>query len=174
MALTLMKKLKRTFFNQPTLLVAEQLLGKILVFKNQKGMITETEAYLGLDDPASHAFKGKTPRTEVMFGKPGFSYVYLIYGMYYCLNFVTEREGFPAGVLIRGVKLLDGSNVHLDGPGKLCRGLGITTEHNKVNITTSPDFYVACMKHTPKFKTTPRIGIKVGLDKHWRFVAELD
>ena len=168
-----LKKLKRAFFNRPTLQVAEELLGKVLVFKNHKAMITETEAYFGFDDPASHAARGKTPRSQIMFGKPGFSYVYLIYGMYYCLNFVTEKEEFPAAVLIRGVKLIekDGLGLHLNGPGKVCRALGISKTENAVDIVTSPDFYVACMDNKNiKFLRTPRIGIKVGLDKHWRFV----
>src|SRR2546430_489923 len=101
------KRLPRSFFVRPTLQVAEELLGKLLVFNNQRGLITETEAYIGQDDPACHAARGMTPRTQVMFGPPGFSYVYFIYGMYHCFNVVTEPEGFPAAVLIRGIKLLD-------------------------------------------------------------------
>jgi len=170
-----MKKLKSSFFKQPTLLVAEELLGKILVFKNHKGTITETEAYMGFDDPASHAFKGETPRTKLMFGKPGFSYVYLIYGMYHCLNIVTEKAGFPAAVLIRGIKLLDATGepgLHLNGPGKICRHLNITKAHNGLNMTSSDDFYVGCINQTLPFSRTPRIGIKVGTDKLWRFVAK--
>lgn len=178
-----MKKLNRSFFNRPTLTVAKELLGKVLVFKNYQGLITETEAYIGFHDPASHAYRGKTPRTEVMFGESGFSYVYFIYGMYYCLNFVTEKKGFPAGVLIRGIKLIENfslkSNVkgrefglNLDGPGKLCRHLGITKEHNQIDIVTNSEFYVGCINRTLKFSKTPRIGIKVGTDKLWRFVAD--
>ena len=101
-----MKKLKSSFFNQPTLEVAEALLGKVLVFKKFSGIITETEAYLGFEDPASHAFKGKTPRSKIMFGTSGVSYVYLIYGMYFMLNIVTEDKDFPAAVLIRGTWLV--------------------------------------------------------------------
>jgi DNA-3-methyladenine glycosylase len=168
-----LKKLKRCFFNRPTLEVAQTLLGKVLVFKNQQAIITETEAYYGFDDPASHAFRGKTPRSAIMFGQPGFSYVYLIYGMHHCLNFVTEKTDFPAAVLIRGVKILDKKNtvLSLNGPGKVCRTLGITREHSGLDIITNPELYVACMNHQPKFIATPRIGIKVGLDKYWRFVT---
>ncbi len=166
-----MQKLNRDFFDRPTLVVAQELLGKVLVFKNYKGIITETEAYLGFKDPASHAAKGETPRTKIMFGQAGFSYVYLIYGMYYCLNIVTEKEGFPAAVLIRGIKLLDEANTHLDGPGKLCRHLGITKEHNGIDMTTNDELYVACIKQKLKHTKTPRIGIKVGTDKLWRFLA---
>lgn len=170
-----LKRLKRDFFNRSTLTVAKELLGKVLVFNDYQGVITETEAYMGFDDPASHAFRGKTKRTEVMFGKPGFSYVYLIYGMYYCLNFVTEEEGFPAAVLIRGLRVFDPKTqkeIHLNGPGKLCRYLGITREHNAIDIVRDKHFYVGCIRQSMQFKTTPRIGIKVGQDKPWRFVSE--
>lgn len=168
-----MKKLKKVFFNRSTLLVAEELLGKVLVFKQHKGIITETEAYMGFDDPASHAFKGETPRTKIMFGKPGFSYVYLIYGMYHCLNIVTENAGFPAAVLIRGVQLLDDSNIHLNGPGKICRHMGITKAQNEIDITMNNEFYIGCINQKLKFSKTPRIGIKVGTDKLWRFLAKV-
>lgn len=168
------KRLNLAFFNRPTLLVAEELLGKVLVFKGQTGIITETEAYVGRDDPASHAFKGETPRSKVMFGKAGFSYVYLIYGMYHCLNIVTEKIGFPAAVLIRGLKLLDESNLHLNGPGKICRHLGITRAHSGINMITSEELYVGCIKKTLSFSRTPRIGIKVATERLWRFLAQLE
>ena len=100
-------KLKREFFNRDTVVVAQELLGKYLVRKINgkivKFRITETEAYCGSKDLACHASKGMTPRTKVMFGPPGHAYIYLIYGMYYCLNIVTEKEGYPAAVLIRAV-----------------------------------------------------------------------
>lgn len=168
-----MKKLKNSFFNRPTLLVAEQLLGKILVFKEHKAIITETEAYMGFDDPASHAFKGETPRTQLMFGKPGFSYVYLIYGMYHCLNIVTEKAGFPAAVLIRGARLLDKTALHLNGPGKICSYMGITKAQNGLDMGIDDTLYIDCINQKFKFSTTSRIGIKVGTDKLWRFLAEV-
>lgn len=164
--------LSRDFFRQPTLRVAQQLLGKRMVFNSITGVITETEAYIGQDDPACHAARGKTSRNAVMFGPPGFSYVYFIYGMYYCLNFVTEDEDKPAAVLIRGLKLLEPPSLHLDGPGKLCRHLGITRAHNGIDITTSDFFYVKDSTLTPAFEATPRIGIKQGQEKLWRFVAK--
>lgn len=166
-----MKILKRSFFNRSTLIVAQELLGKVLVFQNHQGIITETEAYFGFEDPASHAFRGETPRSKIMFGEPYFSYVYLIYGMYSCFNIVTEKEGYPAAVLIRGIKLLNKDGVHLDGPGKLCRHLNLTKAHSAINMSISDELYVGCIKHTPAFTITPRIGIKVGTDKPWRFVA---
>ena len=164
-------KLGRNFFEQPTLKVAQDLLGKQLSFNGVKGIITETEAYIGQDDPACHAAKGKTERTSVMFGLAGYSYVYMIYGMYHCLNFVTEREGFPAAVLIRGLMIEEGvQKKYLDGPGKLCKYLGITKQHNELDITISDNFFVVDVGHAISFSATPRIGIKVGTDKLWRFV----
>lgn len=161
-------KLTKEFFEQPTLNIATQLLGKILTFKENVGIITETEAYIGEDDPACHAAKGKTTRTKVMYKKAGYSYVYLIYGMYYCLNIVTEQSGFPAAVLIRGVI---NESYDLNGPGKLCKNFGITTKHNNINLINSKFFYLSAIEQPIKFKyiATPRIGIKVGLDKLWRF-----
>ena len=168
-----MPKLNRKFFENNTLTVAKELLGKTLVFNNHQGIITETEAYIGENDPACHAAKGRTKRTEVMYGEAGFSYIYLIYGMYYCFNVVTEQKDFPAAVLIRGVKLK--SEQPLDGPGKLCKYLGITTEHNKIDLTKSIYFYIKdnnkhqTHKKSLDFIQTPRIGIKVGTEQLWRF-----
>lgn len=166
-----MPKLNRKFFEQNTLTVAKELLGKILVFNNHKGLITETEAYIGEKDPACHASKGRTKRTEVMYGKAGFSYVYLIYGMYYCLNIVTEQQDFPAAVLIRGIKLITQEKT-LDGPGKLCKHFGLTKEHNNIDIINNKNFYVNSSQklNNIKFIQTPRIGIKVGTELLWRFV----
>lgn len=164
------KNLDRDFFLQDTLTVAKMLLGKEIVFGEYSGIITETEAYIGKDDPACHAARGRTKRTDVMFGNAGFSYVYLIYGMYHCLNFVTEAEDFPAAVLIRGLWLDNMRGNLLDGPGKLCKFLGITKEHNRIDITKSPDFFVRDVGLMPTFKSTPRIGISQGKDKLWRFV----
>jgi len=168
------KKLNRSFFNRPSLEVATDLIGKILVFGNRKAIITETEAYIGTDDPACHAARGLTERTKVMFGPAGYSYVYLIYGMYHCLNFVTEEEGFPAAILIRGARLLEDTAVYLNGPGKLCRFLQINKSHNNIDITTSEDFYVLDSGLALPHIATPRIGIKQGLDKLWRYVANGD
>jgi len=157
--------LKRDFFERPTLDVAKELLGKTLVFGSHRAIITETEAYLGENDPACHAARGRTKRTDVMFGPAGYSYVYLIYGMYHCLNFVTEREGFPAAVLIRGAG-------KFDGPGKLCRGFGITLENNRVDITQNQAFYVLDTPSLSDYECTPRIGISKGQEHLWRFVSK--
>lgn len=169
-----MIRLDRDYFSQSTLHVAKDLLGKELTFKTFKGLITETEAYVGQDDPACHAARGKTPRTTVMFGPPGVSYVYFIYGMYFCLNIVTESEGFAAAVLIRGLHLLHPEIKNLNGPGKLCKHLGITREHNGLDLITSEHFFFQDQGLKPEFITTPRIGIKVGTDKLWRFLVTED
>lgn len=163
------KRLPRTFFDRPTITVAQELLGRTLVYQNHQGRITETEAYIGQDDPACHAARGLTPRTRPMFGPPGFSYIYFIYGMYFCLNIVTEEQGYPAAVLIRGLLHEDGT--HYNGPGKLCRALALTKEQNDIDMISSPDLYVLDTPPWTDFSATPRIGIKQGLDKYWRFVV---
>ncbi|WP_341808042.1 DNA-3-methyladenine glycosylase [Wolbachia endosymbiont (group E) of Neria commutata] len=163
--------LPRDFYKRPTLTVAGELLGKILKFSNFSGIITEVEAYIGIDDPACHAAKGYTNRTSVMFGMPGLSYVYFIYGMYYCLNIVTEEEGYPAAVLIRGLRLVEPLETKLDGPGILCKRLNITTEHNKQDLTINNEFCVYKSDFKPDYICTPRIGINKGQEKFWRFLV---
>lgn len=161
--------LPRSFYERNTLCVAKDLLGKVLKFTDYYGVINEVEAYIGQDDPACHAVSGCTKRTTVMFGAAGFSYVYLIYGMYHCLNIVTEREGFPAAVLIRGIELEKPICLSLDGPGKICKKLNITKNNNCVDLTQCHNFCVYDSKIRPKYIKTPRIGIKVSTNKLWRF-----
>lgn len=165
-------RLNRDFYNRPTPLVAQNLLGQRLVYGSYRGIITETEAYRGEDDPACHAARGKTPRHEVMYGPPGHAYVYFIYGRYFCLNIVTEKEDMPAAVLIRGLLLETPESLLIDGPGRLCRQLGITRDNNGVDIVSSSYFYLEETPLRPIFSVTPRIGIKVGMDKPWRYVVE--
>lgn len=160
------------FFARDTNIVSQELLGKLLYFQGKSGIITETESYIGQDDPACHASRGRTKRTEVMFGPPGVSYVYFIYGMYYCLNVVTEQEGFPAAVLIRGVNMISPSPQTINGPGKLCKNFGINKEHNGYDITNSDEFFIKDIGIKASFSTTPRIGISKGLDKLWRYVMD--
>ncbi len=160
--------------------MAKGLIGKYLVRRMGNRILTaqiiETEAYCGPKDLASHASKGKTPRTTVMFGPAGYSYVYLIYGMYHCLNIVTEKDGFPAAVLIRGAIIEKG--VHANGPGKLCRELHIDKKLNAADLITSKDLWIEDHGEKPargSIKATPRIGIgyaKEYKDKPWRFVLE--
>ena len=161
--------LTKSFFDRPTLKVAQELLGKFLVCKigrkAMSGMITEIEAYIGLKDQASHASRlwrgslraarGKTPRTEVMFGKPGYWYVYLIYGMHYCLNVVTEREGYPAAILIRSVD-------HTAGPGRVCKRFRIDKALNKRPIAKSSGLWIedrGIKVPVKDIKSGPRIGV---------------
>lgn len=179
-----MKNLPRSFFNRPTLHVARELLGKILVIGKTSGRINEVEAYIGQDDPACHACRGKTERNKIMFGSPGHLYVYFTYGMYHCANIVTEKKGFPAAVLIRGIEPIEGieimrkrrgRNDHVaDGPGKLCIALGLTKNiHNGTDLCRNEGCFVCDDGFTPKkIKTSARIGIQVGLDKKWRFFYE--
>lgn len=144
-------RLGRAFFDRPTDQVARELLGKVLVRKTGEatlsGVIVETEAYVGPHDLACHASKGRTPRTNTMFLDAGHWYVYLVYGMYHCLNIVTEGEGYPAAVLIRAISPLDGvdtmrknsgkGGVHdlVNGPGKLCLAMHINKEQNATDST---------------------------------------
>lgn len=168
-------RLGEDFFVRDTVTVARELLGKRMVCGDRQVVITETEAYVGEGDPACHAARGRTPRTEVMFGKPGVLYVYFIYGMYFCMNVVTEQEGFPAAVLIRGVVDLDRPEEKLDGPGKLCRSLGITKDiYNGLDSTVSPALYFEDMSLVVPYEATPRIGIKQGTERLWRFVGDVD
>ncbi len=162
-----MSKLQHEFYNRNVVEVAKDLLGKKLICDNFQGIITETEAYRGYDDEASHAFRGITKRSEIMFGSAGYTYVYIIYGMHHCLNIVTEGVGQAGAVLIRGIK---SSNLHLDGPGKTCRYLGITKEHNGINLIQSDYMYLTEGIKNPKYLTTSRIGIKKATEKLWRFV----
>lgn len=162
--------LNRAFFLQDTNIVSTNLIGKLLCFHNFQGVITETESYIGMDDPACHAARGITKRTKIMFGPAGFSYVYFIYGKYYCLNIVTEAVNFPAATLIRGIKLIHPPYTYLDGPGKLCRFLGINLAYNGIDITLSKELYIKDIGYPLSYQSTPRIGISKGLDKMWRYI----
>lgn len=161
-------KLTYDFYNRNVVEVAKDLLGKKLVFGSFRGVITETEAYGGYDDEASHAFKGPTIRSNIMFGPPGYTYVYMIYGIYHCFNVVTDEESQASAVLIRGLKLEE--DLHLDGPGKLCRYLGIRKEHTGINIVTSNNCYIEKGITISSYHTTTRIGIKKATNKPWRFI----
>ncbi len=150
--------------------VARDLLGKVIRHGAASARIVETEAYLGTDDAAAHAARGRTPRTSVIFGPPGRAYVYLIYGMHYCLNVVAERDGVAGCVLIRAVEPLAGV-IHLsNGPGKLTRALGITLEHYGIDLTRGPLTIHAPQKEEKiDIVTSPRIGINKAADLPLRF-----
>jgi DNA-3-methyladenine glycosylase len=183
--------LKRSFYQKETLIVARDLLGCFLVRKIGKkiikGMITETEAYIGEDDLACHASKGRTPRTEIMYGEAGHAYVYMIYGMYHCLNVVTEKKNFPAAVLIRGIKILNNSpfkkgrwpkargifkksplnppftkgEIGLNGPGKLCKFFKIDRKLNGWDLTQGKKLWIEPGIKIKKsdIKSDKRVGI---------------
>ena len=207
----MVKILKQKFFNRPTLTVAKELIGKVLArrFPRQSAlalldkksngvnprksacrqvaaMITEVEAYVGPNDKASHASRGKTLRTKVMFGKPGHWYVYLIYGMHYCLNVVTEKEGYPAAVLIRSVAIPerkgDGFIIHnskfiipVRGPGRVCKYFKIDKFFNEKPASLKTGLCIedrGIKINSRHIKRGKRIGVNYAgkwKDKLWRF-----
>jgi DNA-3-methyladenine glycosylase len=170
------KILSRPYFARPTVQVARSLIGKYLVRvidgRMLAGKIVEVEAYIGPQDKACHASKGRTQRTDVMFGPGGVAYVYLIYGMYHCLNVVTEREKFPAAVLIRAIEI-DGELI--DGPGRLCRALQIDRCLNRLDLTTGESLWFedrGIVVEKRDVGTHPRIGVNYAGEwakKPWRF-----
>jgi DNA-3-methyladenine glycosylase len=176
--------LSTEFYDRPTVEVSRDLLSCVLLHNDTAGMIVETEAYLGADDLAAHSSRGVTERTKVIFGPPGRAYIYLIYGMYECLNVVADRDGVPGCVLLRALAPLCGLTTMYErrhwrgpsaglanGPGKLTQALGITREHygqllDQGSLTIrrwreKPDFDVAA---------TPRIGITKCVDWPLRFI----
>jgi DNA-3-methyladenine glycosylase len=178
--------LKRSFYERPTVEVARDLLGKVLVHGPAAGMIVEAEAYLGGDDLAAHSARGITSRTRVIFGPPGHAYVFFIYGMYECLNLIAEPEGKPGCVLIRALEPLAGIEVMRNrrprvrgivdlaaGPGKLTLAMGITRAHNGADVTRG-NLVVREWKYEPEFgiEVTPRIGIRHCADWPLRFVVK--
>lgn len=193
--------LPQTFYEQQTLEIARQMLGKTLVVvpeddesRATAGIIVETEGYVGLEDPASHAFNGKTRRNDIMWGPPGFSYVYFTYGNHWMVNVVTGPEGYAAAVLVRAVKpilgletMRDRRGLHLlkgknedrqltNGPGKLCQAMGITGALNG-QLLAGPRLYLAETLpnfRLPTFETieTTRIGITRAIDFPWRYYVK--
>lgn len=165
-----MKKLPRTFYHRETITVAKDLLGKYLVHVldgiERVGKIVEVEAYLGPHDLAAHSAKGLTPRTKVMFGPPGYAYVYMIYGMYYCLNIVTEDEGHASAVLLRALEPIRNIELKTNGPGLLCKALGIDKKLNAHDLL-SKDFYVADGLTETKIVMVKRPRIGVDYAGHW-------
>jgi DNA-3-methyladenine glycosylase len=179
------KKLNQDFYDAPTLDVARALIGKYLVRRGPDGpvvgQIVETEAYCGPDDQASHARWGPTRRAAIMFGPPGYWYVYVIYGFWNCLNVTTERDGYPAAILLRAVVPVSGipEGLKTDGPGKLCRAFGIDR-----TLNTQPAFGPGAeawiedrgaVVPPEDIRATPRINIPYAgeyKDKPWRFVLD--
>jgi len=179
--------LNRSFYCRNTLTVAKQLLGKLLVRELPEGKvagkIVEVEAYRGSDDPASHAYKGKTQRNQIMFGEGGYAYIYFIYGKHFCLNVTTEKVGVPGAVLIRAVEPVYGIEIMkrkrrtenvknlTNGPGKLTQAMDITVELNGWDLTRGEKLYICDLDVVEPFEvvSSGRIGVKAGADKPWRF-----
>jgi DNA-3-methyladenine glycosylase len=165
--------LPRAFYLDSPDLVAQKLLGKLLVRGQMAGRIVEVEAYFGESDPSSHSYPGKTARNAVLFGPPGHAYVYFIYGMYYCLNVSCEPEGRAGGVLFRALEPIRGLELSTSGPGRLCKAFGITRDRDNGVDLTSPrsdlqirdDGYVA-----DDILITPRIGITKDTARPARFL----
>ncbi|OGV26060.1 MAG: 3-methyladenine DNA glycosylase [Legionellales bacterium RIFCSPHIGHO2_12_FULL_37_14] len=165
-----MKKLPREFYNRETTHVARDLLGMHLVHRSQGieriGKIVEVEAYLGGHDLACHSSKGLTKRTEVMFGQPGFAYVYLIYGMYHCFNVVTESKGVGAAVLIRALEPIQSITERTSGPGLLCKALKIDRQLNAHDLLSDTLFITNQSAELARhIVAAPRIGVHYS--KEW-------
>ncbi|MGH7847302.1 MAG: DNA-3-methyladenine glycosylase [Candidatus Binatia bacterium] len=160
-----MQKLPRGFYNRDTTRVAHELLGKYLVRKTNGikriGRIVEVEAYLGPHDLAAHSARGRTERTEIMFGPPGHAYVYMIYGMYFCMNVVTEEEGHASAVLLRALEPVLNVTHKTSGPGLLCRAMEIDKRLNGHDLE-SDDFFIAAGDGQQKYEfvARPRIGVE--------------
>jgi len=183
------RPLPPSFYARPTLDVAADLIGKVLVHevrgRRTSGVIVEVEAYIGESDPACHAAPGPTKRNAPLYGPPGRAYVYLNYGMHYLVNAVTEAEGSPAAVLIRALEPREGVeamrrrrvsvSVETDtrcrlcsGPGNLTKALGIDLRHNRLDLTSSA-LRIEDHGITPDaLAWSPRIGIRVGVEQEWR------
>ena len=159
-----MQKLPRTFYDRDTIVVARELLGKHLAHVSDGveriGRIVEVEAYLGPHDRAAHSARGLTERTKTMFGPPGHAYVYLIYGMYHCMNVVTQPEGVGSAVLLRAVEPVRNVEGRTQGPGLLCRALHLDRRLNGHDLL-SDDFYLADLDGPTGFAIAkrPRIGV---------------
>ena len=185
------KMLERAFYERDTRIVAFELIGKMLTFEENglllSGRIVETEAYLGNQDPASHAYRGPTPRNRVMFGPPGTSYVYFTYGNHHCLNVVTEKEGRAGAVLIRAAEPLSGISTMMkrrgpvskealtNGPGKLTQAFGITRKHSGLEMVRPPLYITdsedgkTVSQPPARIQAAKRIGISRAKEKLFRF-----
>jgi DNA-3-methyladenine glycosylase len=172
-------RLRRSFFNRSVLEVAPELIGATLLVDGIGGMIVEVEAYHHTD-PAAHSYLGRTERNAVMFGPPGYAYVYRSYGIHWCLNFVCEEEGSASAVLIRALEPAQGmaamrrrrglreERALCSGPGKLCEALGVTHKHNGLPLDRTP-FELRARGEIPDVVTGVRIGISKAADKPWRY-----
>jgi DNA-3-methyladenine glycosylase len=165
-----LQKLDRAFYDRDAQTVARELLGRYLVHRvdgiERVGRIVEVEAYLGPHDLAAHSSKGLTPRTRVMFGPPGHAYVYLIYGMHHCVNVVTEAEGSASAVLLRALEPVKNLEGRTQGPGLLCKAMGIDLRRNGCDLLGG-ELYVAEALPMPPFRILRRPRIGVDYAGHW-------
>ena len=165
-----MRKLPRAFYDRDTITVARDLLGKCLVHVargvERIGRIVEVEAYLGPHDLAAHSARGLTERTQIMFGPPGHAYVYMIYGMYFCMNVVTEREGHASAVLLRAVEPVTNIDERTQGPGLLCRAMRIDKRLNGHDLI-SKNFYIAAPAKSEPVIIVKRPRVGVDYAGHW-------
>jgi DNA-3-methyladenine glycosylase len=172
-------KLRRSFFDRSVHAVAPELIGATVLVNGVGGVIVEVEAYRHTD-PAAHSYGGRTARNAVMFGPPGYAYVYRSYGIHWCLNFVCEEEGSAAAVLIRALEPTAGLSVMrrrrglgdpralCSGPGKLCQALGVTIKHYGLALDRAP-FELRARETTPEIAIGPRIGISKAVELPWRY-----
>jgi DNA-3-methyladenine glycosylase len=181
------RRLPRSFFQRYTPTVAKGLLGcrlvRVIDGKRLSGIIVETEAYRGSGDPASHAFRGRTPRNELMFGPPGHAYIYFTMGMHYCLNVTTEPEGIPAAVLLRALQPIEGVEAMMEnrgvkdvrrlaaGPGNLTKALRIDMRLGGEDLCSSERLF---FEHGEALRvaSSARVGVSSGRTRRWRFYAE--
>jgi DNA-3-methyladenine glycosylase len=164
------RRLPRSFYDRDTTLVARELLGKHLVHVADGvariGRIVETEAYLGPHDLAAHSAKGNTPRTRPMFGPPGHAYVYLVYGMHWCMNVVTQREGMASAVLLRAIEPVANLEGRTQGPALLCKAMRIDGRHTGHDLL-SDDLYIADPRDDLPIAIVKRPRIGVDYARHW-------
>ncbi|TES86508.1 DNA-3-methyladenine glycosylase [Candidatus Aerophobetes bacterium] len=186
----MLRKIPGSFYARDTRKVARNLLGKILCCKTSegiaKGRIVETEAYCGDKDPAAHAYRGKTPRSKIMWGRAGVAYVYFVYGMHHMLNVVTEREGSPGSVFIRALEPIEGITLMkqrrktqdakslTNSPAKLTQALGITMQDNGVDLESGHLWIEEGRKEKFDIVSTGRVGIKAGKKLQLRFCIKGD
>lgn len=186
------KKLKKNFYIRDTLLIAKKLLGKIFVKNDGKnllaGRIVEVEAYHGKDDLAAHSYIGKTERNKIMFEEGGYLYVYFTYGVHFCCNVVTEKEGIGSAVLIRAIEPIHGIDIMAtnrfgkklinekekynltSGPGKICKAFNITKEHYGIDLTGNKIYLLSNRNiSNDKIVAAKRVGIKKSINLMWRF-----
>ena len=182
-----MSRLPRSFFARPGTEVAPELLNAVLVAPGVQGRIVEVEAYMGADDPGSHAYRGPTPRTEVMFGRPGHLYVYFTYGMHWCANVVCGEEGTASAVLLRAVAPLAGLDLMrsrrpkarrdidlCNGPAKLASAFGLNGDHDGLDLQRNGAGVRIVNDGTPPPSTPAnavRVGLTQGADIAWRWAV---